>query len=164
MKLFLKAGRIIDPVSGKDDTLDILIVDGRIEKIAKNISTDRSFQVMDLKGKIVTPGFIDMHVHLRQPGFEHKETIETGLRAAVKGGFTGVCPMANTQPVADSRSDMEFQIGEARRVNLANLWPVGAVTLRQEGKELTELGELKKGGAIALSDDGQPITDSNILR
>jgi dihydroorotase len=140
-----------------------LIEDGRIKKVAKNIG-EKADKEINAKGKVVCPGLIDIHVHLRQPGYEYKENIETGLRAAAKGGFTGVCPMPNTNPVADRRSDMEFMIGEARRLGLINLWPVGAVTLKQEGKELTEFGELKKGGAKALSDDGRPVVDSSILR
>ncbi|OGW82241.1 MAG: dihydroorotase [Omnitrophica bacterium RIFCSPHIGHO2_02_FULL_51_18] len=163
MKILIKNGYLVDPKNKLDEPMDLLIEDGRVKKVSKKI-TEKADQEIDAKGKIVCPGLIDIHVHLRQPGYEYKETIETGLRAALKGGITGVCPMANTNPVADSRSDMEFMIGESKRVNLVNLWPVGAVTLRQEGKELTEFGELKKGGAIALSDDGQPITDSNILR
>lgn len=163
MKTLIKNGRVVDPKNKIDDPMDILIEDGLIKKVSKKIA-DKADHELDAKNKIVTPGLIDMHVHLRQPGYEYKETIETGLRAAVKGGFTGVCPMPNTNPVADRRSDMEFMIGEARRLSLIHLWPVGAVTLKQEGKELTEFGELKKGGAIALSDDGQPVSDSNILR
>lgn len=163
MRLIIKNGHLVDPKNKIDEAMDLLIQDGLVKKVAKKI-VDKADQEIDAKGKIVCPGLIDIHVHLRQPGHEYKETIETGLRAALKGGITGVCPMANTNPVADSRSDMEFMIGEAKRVALANLWPVGAVTLKQEGKELTEFGELRKGGAIALSDDGRPITDSNILR
>lgn len=163
MKIIIRNGHLVDPKNKVDEVLDLLIDNGRIKRIAKKI-TDKAEHEVDAKNKIVSPGLIDMHVHLRQPGYEHKETIHTGLRAAIRGGITGVCPMANTHPVADSRSDMEFQIGEAKRLNLANLWPVGAVTLKQEGRELTEFGELKKGGAIALSDDGRPITDSNILK
>ena len=143
--------------------MDILIENGKIKKVGKTIA-EKADKEIDAKGKIVCPGLIDVHVHFRQPGYEYKETIETGLRAALKGGFTGVCPMPNTNPIADRRSDMEFQIGEARRLNLGHIWPVGAVTLKEEGKELTEFGELKKGGAVALSDDGRPISDSNILR
>ncbi|MBI4431958.1 MAG: dihydroorotase [Candidatus Omnitrophica bacterium] len=163
MKILIKNGHVVDPRNKIDGVVDILIENDRIKKVFKksDVKADRE---IDAKGKIVAPGFIDMHVHLRQPGYEYKETIETGLRAAAKGGFTGVCPMPNTNPVADRRSDMEFMIGEARRLSLVNLWPVGAVTLKQEGKELTEFGELKKGGAMALSDDGRPITDSQILR
>ena len=163
MKLLIKNGHVVDPKNNIDGLFDVLIEKDKIKKVAKSI-TEKADKEIDAKGKIVCPGLIDVHVHLRQPGYEYKETIETGLRAAVKGGFTGVCPMPNTNPVADSRSDMEFMRQEAKRVDLIRLWPVGAVTLKQEGKELTEFGELKKGGAAALSDDGRPITDSNILR
>ena len=163
MKILIKNGHLVDPKNKIDGMMDVLIENDRIKKVAKKI-VEKSDKEIDAKGKIVVPGLIDIHVHLRQPGFEYKETIQTGLRAAVKGGFTGVCPMPNTNPVADRRSDMEFLVGEAKRLSLIRIWPVGAVTLRQEGKELTEFGELKKGGAVALSDDGHPITDSNILR
>ncbi len=163
MKILIKNGHLVDPKNKLDELMDILIEDGRVKKVAKKIA-DKANRDIDAKGKVVCPGLIDIHVHLRQPGHEYKETIETGLRAALKGGITGVCPMANTNPVADSRSDMEFMTGEARRLGLANLWPVGAVTMKQEGRELTEFGEMKKGGAVALSDDGRPITDSSILR
>ena len=163
MKILIKNGHVVDPKNNVDGLFDVLIEKDKIKKVAKSI-TDKADKEIDAKGRVVCPGLIDVHVHLRQPGHEYKETIETGLRAAVKGGFTGVCPMPNTNPVADSRSDMEFMRQEAQRVGLIHLWPVGAVTLKQEGKELTEFGELKKGGAFALSDDGRPITDSNILR
>ena len=163
MKILIKNGHLVDPKNKIDEIMDLLIENDRVKKVGKKIA-DKADREIDAKGKIVCPGLIDIHVHLRQPGFEYKETIETGLRAAVKGGFTGVCPMPNTNPIADSRSDMEFSIGEARRLSLIHVWPVGAVTLREEGKELTEFGELKKGGAVALSDDGRPISDSNILR
>ncbi len=163
MKILIKGGHLVDPKNKIDGLMDVLIESGRIKKVSKTIS-EKADKEINAKGKIVCPGLIDVHVHLRQPGYEYKETIETGLRAALKGGFTGVCPMPNTNPIADSRSDMEFLIGEAKRLSLARIWPVGAVTLREEGKELTEFGELKKGGAAALSDDGRPISDSNILR
>lgn len=163
MKILIKNGHVVDPKNNINETMDLLIEDARIKKVAKKIA-EKADQEIDAKGKIVTPGLIDLHVHFRQPGFEYKETVETGLRSATKGGFTGVCPMPNTQPVSDRRSDMEFLLSEAKRLSLVRVWPVGAVTLKQEGKELTEFGELKKGGAVALSDDGRPITDSNILR
>ncbi len=163
MKILIKNGHVVDPKNKIDEVTELLIEKGQIAKIAKKI-TEKADREIDAKGKIICPGLIDVHVHLRQPGYEYKETIETGLRAAVKGGFTGVCPMPNTNPIADSRSDMEFLVGEAKRLELIRIWPVGAVTLKQEGTELTEFGELKKGGALALSDDGRPISDSNILR
>ncbi len=163
MKILIKNGHVVDPKNRIDEICDVLIEKGKIAKVGKKITVS-GHEEIDAKGKIVCPGLIDLHVHLRQPGYEYKENIETGLRAALKGGFTGVCPMPNTRPVADRRSDMEFMIGEAKRLGLIHLWPVGAVTLRQEGKLLTEFGELKKGGALALSDDGNPISDSNIMR
>src|SRR3989338_8478274 len=163
MKTLIKNGHVVDPKNKIDEAMDVLIDNGLVKKVGKNIS-EKADKEIEAKGKIVCPGLIDIHVHLRQPGDEYKENIETCLRAAVKGGFTAVCPMPNTHPVADRRADMEFMIGEAHRLKLIHLWPVGAVTLKQEGKELTEFGELKKGGAVALSDDGRPITDSNILR
>jgi dihydroorotase len=163
MSILIKNGHVVDPKNKIDGVMDVWIEKGKIKKVAKGIS-EKAAHELDAKGKVVCPGLIDLHVHFRQPGYEYKETIETGLRAATKGGFTGVCPMANTNPVADTRSDMEFMRQEAARVGLGHLWPVGAVTLKQEGKELTEFGELRKGGAMALSDDGRPITDSNIMR
>ena len=163
MKMLIKNGHLVDPKNNIDEVMDILIENDRVVKVAKKIS-EKADKEIEAKGKIVCPGLIDIHVHLRQPGYEYKETIETGLRAAVKGGFTGVCPMPNTNPIMDRRSDMEFAIGEAKRLSLIHLWPVAAVTLKEEGEELTEFGELKKGGAVALSDDGRPLSDSNILR
>ncbi|PIU40214.1 MAG: dihydroorotase [Candidatus Omnitrophica bacterium CG07_land_8_20_14_0_80_50_8] len=163
MKTLIKNGHLVDPKNQIDGLMDVLIESTRIKKVAQSI-TEKAEIVIDAQGKIVCPGLIDVHVHLRLPGFEYKETIETGLRAALKGGFTGVCPMPNTNPIVDRRSDIEFLIGEARRVALGRIWPVGAVTLKEEGRELTEFGELKKGGAVALSDDGHPVSDSNILR
>ncbi|HTL70994.1 MAG TPA: dihydroorotase [Candidatus Eisenbacteria bacterium] len=161
--VLVKGGRVVDPKNKLDGVMDVLIEGDRIKKVAPQIAVKADAE-MNAKGKVVTPGLIDIHVHFRQPGFEYKETVETGLRAAAKGGFTGVCPMPNTSPVSDRRSDMEFLVGEAKRLSMGRVWPVGAVTLKQEGKELTEFGELKKGGAVALSDDGRPISDSNILR
>jgi dihydroorotase len=163
MRILIKNGHMVDPKNKIDEKLDILIEEGRIKQLGKKIE-QKADKEIDAGQKIVCPGLIDVHVHLRQPGFEYKETIETGLRAALKGGFTGVCPMPNTNPIADSRSDMEFLIGQANKLSLIQIWPVGAATLGQEGKELTEFGELKKGGAVALSDDGRPVSDSNILR
>lgn len=163
MKILIKNGHLVDPKNKLDEAMDILIEDGLVKKISKKIS-EKADKEIDAKNKVVSPGLIDIHVHFRQPGYEYKETVQTGLRAAVAGGFTGVCPMPNTNPVSDRRSDMEFLKNEAKRLLLSQVWPVGAVTLKQEGKELTEFGELKKGGAIALSDDGRPVSDSNILR
>ncbi|MBI3586382.1 MAG: dihydroorotase [Ignavibacteriales bacterium] len=140
MKLHLKGGRLIDPVAGKDESLDMLIVDGRIEKIGKNVSADKSFQTIELAGKIIAPGFIDMHVHLREPGFEHKETIETGCASAAAGGFTAVCE------------------------GIVEVYPIAAATKGRKGEELAPMAELAQAGAVGFTDDGSPITSAEIMR
>ena len=165
--VLVRGGRLVDPLQGVDETLDLLVQGGRVQQIGSDLGAANGSaapEVIDARGKLVLPGLLDIHVHLRQPGFEYKETIESGLRAALAGGFTGVCPMPNTNPVSDTRADMEFLRREARRLDLINLWPVGAVTVRQEGAKLTEFGELRTGGAVALSDDGNPIVSSAIMR
>ena len=165
--VLVQGGRLVDPANGVNALLDLLTADGRVRQLGADLTAAAAAagaEVIDAHGKLVLPGLIDVHVHLRQPGFEYKETIESGLRAALAGGFTGVCPMPNTNPVSDTRADMEFLRREARRLDLINLWPVGAVTVRQEGRQLTEFGELRNGGAVALSDDGKPIVSSAILR
>ncbi len=163
MTLLLRGGRVIDPRNGVDRVCDLLIRDGVVASIDAGPGTAAD-RTIDCEGQVVTPGLIDLHVHLREPGFEYKEDLQSGLTAAAAAGFTGVCPMPNTRPVSDSRPDMEFLIREARRISLARLWPVGAVTQGQEGRQLTEFGQLRKGGAVALSDDGQPISDSMVMR
>ncbi len=125
MKILIKNGHLVDPKNKIDEAMDIFIENGRVKKVAKKIS-EKADKEIDAQGKIVCPGLIDLHVHLRQPGYEYKETVETGLRAAVMGGFTGVCPMPNTNPISDRRSDMEFLVGEAARLKLIRVWPVGA--------------------------------------
>lgn len=164
--VLVRGGRLLDPLQGVDDQVDLLVRGGRVQRLGADLraAAGGAAEVIDARGKLVLPGLIDVHVHLRQPGFEYKETVESGLRAALAGGFTGVCPMPNTNPVSDTRADMEFLLREARRLELINLWPVGAVTVRQEGARLTEFGELRTGGAVALSDDGRPIVSSAIMR
>ena len=165
--ILVRGGRLVDPANGVNALLDVLVSGGRVRRVGADLAdaaAEIGAQVIDAYGKLVFPGLIDVHVHLRQPGSEYKETIESGLRAALAAGFTGVCPMPNTDPVSDTRADMEFLRREARRLGLINLWPVGAVTVRQEGKQLTEFGELRNGGAVALSDDGKPVVSSAILR
>ena len=164
--VLVRGGRLLDPLQGVDAQVDLLVRDGRVHRLGGDAGAGGGAapEVIDARGKLVLPGLIDVHVHLREPGFEYKETIESGLRAALAGGFTGVCPMPNTNPVSDTRADMEFLRREARRLELINLWPVGAATVRQEGARLTEFGELRTGGAVALSDDGKPIVSSAILR
>ncbi len=169
MKLLLKSGRVIDPSQDIDMVMDILIEDGKISRMEKDISiseTDSkdSMKIFDLKDKIVTPGLIDMHTHLREPGFEYKETIRTGSEAAVAGGFTSIACMANTDPVNDNRSVTEFIHKQARLAAMANVYPIAAVSKGQRGKVLAEFGDLKNAGAVAFSDDGNPVTDSGLMR
>ncbi|MBW2559790.1 MAG: dihydroorotase [Deltaproteobacteria bacterium] len=169
MKLLLKGGRVIDPSQGMDTITDILIEDGKISQIKKGIPLSKAdskdtFQVIDLKDKIVTPGLIDMHTHLREPGFEYKETVRTGSEAAVAGGFTSIACMANTDPVNDTRSVTEFILKQAHLAALAQVYPIAAISKGQAGEVLAEFGDLKGAGAVAVSDDGNPVTDSGLMR
>lgn len=166
MKLHLKSGRLIDPVKGKDSVVDFMIVDGKIERMGQSLSADRSFETIDLKDKIIAPGFIDMHVHLREPGFEHKETIETGCASAAAGGFTAVCCMPNTNPAIDEESVARYVQEEGRRVTggLVDVYPIGAATKGRKGEELAPMAELFKAGAVGLSDDGAPIASAEMMR
>lgn len=166
MKLHLKGGRLIDPVAGKDEALDMLIVDGRIEKIGKNISADKSFQTIDLANKVIAPGFIDMHVHLREPGFEHKETIETGCASAAAGGFTAVCCMPNTNPAIDDESVARYVREKGKTVceGIVDVYPIAAATKGRKGEELAPMAELAQAGAVGFTDDGSPITSAEIMR
>lgn len=165
MQLLLKGGRIIDPASGRDETADIHLNDGVIEKIGKSLTVPTA-QVIDLKGKIIAPGFIDIHVHLREPGFEHKETILTGVTSAAAGGFTAVCCMPNTKPAIDDESVVRSIIARSREAlgGLVDVHPVAAVTVDRKGEHLAPLGELSAAGAVAFSDDGDPVHDAEIMR
>ncbi len=163
MKILIKNGRVIDPSSGIDETLDILIEKGKIVDVKAKIE-DKQAKVIDATRLIVAPGFIDMHVHLREPGREDKETIETGSKAAARGGFTTICCMPNTNPVNDNRGVTEYIISEAKRKAVVNVYPIAAVSIGSRGKELTDMVDLKDAGAIAFSDDGQPVSDSNLMR
>ena len=163
MKILLKNGNVIDYKNKLDDIYDILIENDKISKIAKNIkeNVDQEIDCTNLK---IIPGMIDMHCHLREPGFEHKETIETGSKSAVAGGFTTICPMPNTKPTPDNIETLEKIIKEAKRVNLCNVLPYASVTKGEKGEELVDFEKLKKAGAIAFSDDGMPVTNSRIMR
>jgi dihydroorotase len=165
MQLLLKGGRLVDPVARRDEVIDIHINDGRIERIAKGLTVPAA-QVIELIGKIVAPGFIDMHVHLREPGFEYKETILSGCTAAAAGGFTAVCCMPNTNPPIDDASVIRL-IQEKARIalnGLVEVYPVGAVTKERKGERLAPLAELSEAGAIAFTDDGDPVHDAEIMR
>lgn len=165
MQILLKNGRLIDPVSERDEELDMHIADGTFAGIGKNLSVPAA-QVIELRGKIVVPGFIDMHVHLREPGFEHKETILTGVTSAAAGGFTAVCCMPNTNPPIDDESVVRFIQAKARTAlnGLVDVYPVAAVTKERKGERLAPMAELAEAGAVAFTDDGDPVHDAEIMR
>jgi len=166
MMTLIKGGRVIDP--GKlDDIMDIFIADGKIVEIKTEGLADGEYpelKTVDASGKIVIPGLIDMHVHLREPGYEHKETIETGCRSAVVGGFTGVCCMPNTNPINDCKAVTEYILARAREAGTARVYPVAAISKGSQGEDLCDYGELKSAGAVALSDDGNPVMNSQLMR
>src|SRR5579862_4587140 len=161
--LLIKNGRVIDPASGHDAVADVWIEGGLIEGVGPNLSKAGS-DVFDATGLIVAPGFIDMHVHLREPGFEHAETIESGSRAAAAGGFTSVCPMPNTKPVNDNATVTSYMIEKARRHAVVNVFPIGAITKGSAGEELAAIGSMKQAGAVAISDDGRPVMNARLMR
>ena len=163
-RLILKGGRVIDPANGRDGAFDVLIEDGRVARVAKDLPVDDA-EVMEIaRGWIVAPGLVDMHVHLREPGQEHKETIETGTASAVAGGFTAVACMPNTEPVNDHAGITQFILKRAAEARLAKVYPIGAVSLGSKGEQLAELGEQKAAGCVAFSDDGRPIADALLMR
>jgi len=168
MRILIKGGRVIDPgrVNGP---ADVLIDNGKIVAVGQKLDppagkADPSTTIIDARGKLVLPGLVDLHVHLREPGFEYKDTIQTGTAAAVAGGFTSVCCMPNTSPVNDNQAITEFILEQARLAGNAHVFPVGAITKGSEGKELAEIGELRHAGCVAISDDGQPVMNSLIMR
>jgi len=163
LKLLIKNGRIINPASNMDAKGDILIVDDKVAEIAEHIETEAD-KVIDAEGKWVTPGFIDLHVHLRDPGFEYKETIETGSQAAAMGGFTTICCMPNTSPVIDSEIMVEYINLRAERGAVVNVLPIGAITKGQKGEELAEIGKMTKAGACAISEDGKSVMNAGLLK
>ncbi|MDX1390312.1 MAG: dihydroorotase, partial [Acidobacteriota bacterium] len=163
MKLLLKNGRVVDPASETDRVLDVLIVDGKIARTGERVPEDDA-EVLDVKGLVVCPGFIDMHVHLREPGQEWKETVATGTRAAAAGGFTGVACMPNTVPVIDNRSVTEFVLTQAEEQGAVPVYPIGCVTKNQAGKELAEMGDMVEAGARAFSDDGKAVLPPVLMR
>jgi dihydroorotase len=161
--LLIKGGRVIDPASGGDAIADVLIRDGRIESIGTGLAAD-DVRILDAAGAIVAPGFIDMHVHLREPGIEHAETIETGARAAAAGGFTTICCMPNTQPVNDSATVTSYIVHRAREVACVNVFPIGAITKGSLGEELAAIGSMREAGIVAISDDGRPVMNARVMR
>jgi dihydroorotase len=163
MKYLIKGGTIIDPSQGIEQTADLLIEDGRVLEIGEGLS-DANAESFDATNLIVAPGFIDLHVHLREPGEEYKETIASGVRAAVAGGFTSICSMPNTKPVNDNASTTRYILEKAREANLANVYPVGAITRGSLGEELAEMAEMKAAGAVAVTDDGKPVMNAQVMR
>ncbi|MBM7624284.1 dihydroorotase [Sporohalobacter salinus] len=162
-KLLIKNGKVISPADGLNGELDILVIDGKIEEIGSELE-DKEAEIIDAAGKVVTPGLIDMHVHLREPGFEHKETIETGTKAAAAGGFTSVACMPNTDPVIDNASIVESVINKAEFEGKVNLFPIGSITKKLEGEELSEIGYMNEAGIVGISDDGETVMNSEMMR
>jgi dihydroorotase len=161
--LLIKNGRVIDPASGHDAVADVWIEHGTIQGVGPGLSPVGA-EVFDATGLVVAPGFIDMHVHLREPGFEHSETIESGARAAAAGGFTSICPMPNTAPVNDSPTVTTYIIERARRHAVVNVFPIGAITRGSQGEELAAIGSMRQAGAVAISDDGRPVMNAQVMR
>jgi dihydroorotase len=162
-KLLLRNGRVLDPDSRRDEVADVLLVDGLVAAVGKGLDRTGA-EEFDAGGLVVAPGFIDMHVHLREPGFEHAETIETGARAAAAGGFTSVCCMPNTKPVNDSATVTNYILERARRLSIVNVFPIGAITKGSEGEELAAIGSMKTAGVVAISDDGRPVMNARVMR
>lgn len=165
MTPFLIAGaRVIDPSRQSDGVADVLVVDGRIEAVGRNVPAPEGARRIDGTGKVVAPGLIDVHVHLREPGQEHTETVASGATAAVAGGFTGVCAMPNTDPVIDNQAAVGFVVRQAIRAGKARVFPIGCISVGQKGQQLAEFGEMVGAGAVAVSDDGRPVVSSQLMR
>src|ERR1700722_19733133 len=162
-QLLIRNGRVIDPASATDMPADVLIQDGVIAAVGAGIEAPGA-EILDAAGLIVAPGFVDMHVHLREPGFEHAETIETGARAAAAGGFTSICCMPNTLPVNDSATVTSYIVERARKLAVTNVFPIGAITRNSAGEELAAIGSMKAAGVVAISDDGRPVMNARVMR
>jgi dihydroorotase len=162
--LLLQGGRVIDPSAGFDHVADVLVEHGKIAAVGSNIGAPDGADVRSVAGKIVAPGLIDIHVHLREPGNEDEETVASGARAAAAGGFTAICAMPNTDPVTDNQAAVGFIVRQSGRAGLARVHPIGAVSLGQKGERLAEFGEMVGAGAVAVSDDGKPVASSHLMR
>ncbi|UCF18304.1 MAG: dihydroorotase [Gemmatimonadota bacterium] len=162
--IVLRGGRVIDPSCRRDERLDVLLIDGRVAELGRDLPAPDGGEDIDVAGLVVAPGLVDLHVHLREPGDEHKETITSGARAAVAGGFTSICAMPNTRPPIDDPAAVGFVRAEGERAGYARVYPVGAVSIGLKGEEMTEIGELVAAGAIAVTDDGRPVWDSGLAR
>src|SRR5581483_6231571 len=164
MKRLLKGGRVVDPATGLDGVCDVLIDDGRVAAIGPALDPAGAVVIDVPPGFVVCPGFIDMHVHLREPGQEHKETVATGVAAAVAGGFTAVACMPNTSPVNDNAGVTEFILKKAAEAGLARVYPIGAVSKGSNGEQLADIAELKQAGCVGISDDGRPVKTALLVR
>lgn len=165
MKLLIANGHLIDPAAPENTGMNVLIEDGRVSAwLRHGEPAPEGCEIFDASGLLVAPGFIDLHVHLREPGQEHKETIASGCAAAVAGGWTSICPMPNTNPVNDNAAITRYMIEQAENSGLANVFPIGAITKSSDGSELAEMGEMKAAGAVAVSDDGRPVPNAGIMR
>jgi dihydroorotase len=163
--ILLKGGRVVDPVNGRDGVFDVLIDGDRIARVGRDLATNAGVTVVDVpSGLVVCPGLIDMHVHLREPGQEHKETVATGTAAAVAGGFTAVACMPNTSPVNDNAGVTAYILQKAAAAGLARVYPIGAVSRGQDGEQLADLAELKAAGCVAVTDDGRPVATAMLMR
>ncbi len=163
-RILIRGGRVIDPSRATDGEADLLIEDGKIAAVGRGVEAPAGATIIDAAGKVVAPGLIDLHVHLREPGQEDLETVASGAMAAAAGGFTAVCAMPNTDPVTDNQAAVGFIVSQAQRAGKARVYPIGAVTLGQRGDQMAEFGELVGAGAVAVSDDGKPVASSHMMR
>src|SRR5512138_3702584 len=164
MNLLIKGGRVIDPSQGLDEVADVVVENGVVKEIGTGLAAPAGAETIDASGKYVVPGLIDMHVHLRDPGLEYKEDIVSGTAAAVAGGFTSVCCMPNTKPVVDNKSVATYIIAKAKAEGFCNVFPVGTITQGMAGERMSEMGELKESGCVAVSDDGRPVANAELMR
>src|SRR5438093_1626185 len=160
--ILIKNGRVVDPAQNLDAVRDVLLNNGHIGEVAPSLNAPDA-EVIDAAGMVVAPGFIDLHVHLREPGNEHAETIESGARAAAAGGFTSVCAMPNTNPINDNAAVTQFIVESARRAPV-NVFPIGAISHRSRGERLAEIGAMRQAGIVAVSDDGRPVMNSRLMQ
>jgi len=163
-RILLRGGRVVDPSQKLDGVRDVLLEEGRVARLGEELRAPEDARVIDCSGLVVTPGLIDVHVHLREPGGEHKETIGSGARAAAAGGFTAVCAMPNTDPPIDDPAAVGFVLAEGRRAGAARVYPVGCISAERKGERLALIGEMVESGAVAVTDDGSPVMDSGLLR
>ena len=162
--ILIRGGRVIDPSRGTDEVADLLVADGKVQASGRDLGRPDDAMIVEAAGKVVAPGLIDLHVHLREPGQEDLETVATGSMAAAAGGFSAICAMPNTDPVTDNQAAVGFIVSQAQRAAKARVYPIGAVSLGQRGQQLAEFGELVGAGAVAVSDDGKPVASSHIMR